>query len=126
MAKFEVQIATAHPVFFLGDSATRSVPPDTGAAFVTTTDDCLCFWVMSDVDGTTLVTITEEACRVGSNKLFSGSLNAPSGIITLMDSSAFQYVNIPVPLGPVRVDIWADNDLNPEWVWIQLEAIRQF
>lgn len=126
MAKFEMQIDTAHPVLFLADSSPIvSIPPNTAAAFVTTTSDCLCFWVLSYVDGASLVTVTDEVCTSGGMKLFSGSLNVPSGVITLMDSSAFRYLNVPVPHGTVLVDIWAENDRHPQWVWVQLSAIRR-
>ncbi|MGO4740180.1 hypothetical protein AB4099_26780 [Bosea sp. 2KB_26] len=125
MAKFEMQIDTAHPVLFLADSAPAvSVPPDVSAAFVTAADDCLAFWVLSHVDGASLVTIADESCKADGPKLFSGSINAPSGVVTLTDSSSFRYLNVPVPEGRVSVDLWADNDQNPEWVWVQLGAIR--
>ncbi len=125
MARFEMQMDTAHGVLFLADSGSVvSIPPDTGAAFVTTTEDCLAFWVMHYVDGASIVTIADEACQTGNEKLFSGSISAQSGVVTLMDSSTFRYLNVPVPEGPVPIEIWADNDKSPEWVWIQIAAIR--
>lgn len=48
---------------------------------------------------------------------------APSGVVTLTDSNAFRYVNVSVPEGRLTVDLWAEDDRNPEWVWIQLGGI---
>ena len=125
MIKFAMQIDTDHPVLFLADSGPDfSVPPDTSAAFVTTTDSCLCFWVLSYVDGASLVTIADHPCVSGGIKLFRGSINASSGVVTLMDSSNFRYLNVPVAEGRVTIDLWAEDDRHPEWVWIQLGAIR--
>jgi hypothetical protein len=125
MAKFQMQVETAHPLLFLADSAPIvSIPDDTGAAFVTTTSNCLAFWVLAYVDGTSLVTISDEACDAGGSCQFSGAIYAPSGIVTLMDSSTFRYLNVPVPEGSVSVSVWADDDQNPQWVWLQLAAIR--
>lgn len=125
MIKFAMQIDTAHPILFLTDSGPDcSVPPDTSAAFVTTADKCLCFWVLAYVDGASLVTIADAPCPCEGVKLFHGTINAPSGVIALMDSSNFRYLNIPVPAGQVTADVWAEDERHPEWVWIQLGAIR--
>ncbi|SEQ88662.1 hypothetical protein SAMN05216548_108204 [Faunimonas pinastri] len=125
MARFEMQMDTAHGVLFLADSGSLvSIPSETNAVFVTATDDCLAFWVMHYVDGASIVTITDEACQTANKKLFSGSINAQSGVVTLTDSSAFRYLNVPVPQGPMPIEIWAEDDKNPEWVWIQIAAIR--
>ncbi|MEO7680846.1 MAG: hypothetical protein ABIS14_09170, partial [Sphingomonas sp.] len=56
--------------------------------------------------------------------LFYGAIDAPSGIVTLTDSSNFPYLNIPVPEGRVTVHVWAENDRHPDWVWLQLDAFR--
>lgn len=120
-----MQVETAHPVLFLADSApVVSIPPDTGGAFVTATKNCLAFWVLAFVDGASLVTLSDEGCGAGGACLFSGAIDAPSGVVTLMDSSTFRYLNVPVPEGRVGVNVWADDDQNPEWVWLQLDAIR--
>ena len=125
MARFQMQMDTAHPVMFLADSAPIiSVPPDTSAAFVTTTHDCLAFWVLSYVDGASIITIADEACDAGGSLLFFGSINASSGVLTLSDSSNFAYINIPVPPGRIDIHVWAEDNQHPEWVWLQLSAIR--
>jgi hypothetical protein len=125
MAKFQMQVETAHPLLFLADSAsTVSIPDDTGAAFVTATSDCLAFWVLAFVDGASLVTISDKACVAGGVCQFRGAIYAPSGIVTLMDSSTFRYLNVPVPEGSVSISVWADDGRNPEWVWLQLGEIR--
>jgi hypothetical protein len=125
MAKFQMQVETAHPLLFLADSSPIvSIPDEVAAQFVTTTRDCLAFWVLAYVDGASLVTISDEACDAGGTCQFSGAIYAPSGIVTLMDSTTFRYLNVPVPEGNVCVSVWADDDQNPEWVWLQLGAIR--
>lgn len=125
MAKFAMQIETAHPLLFLADSTPDTAfPAEIGMSFAVASEGCVAFAVLSFVDGATLVTVTDEACASSSPKLFSGSIAAPSGIVTLMDSSLFDYLNIPVPEGPLGINIWADDAENPDWVWVQLDAIR--
>ena len=125
MPRFQMQIETAHPILFLSDSAPKvSIPDNAGQAFATATSDCLCFCVLSFVDGATLVTVTDQNCERDGAKLFSGSINVPSGVATLSDSSSFRYVNIPVPAGPVSIEVWADDDKNPNWVWVKFGAIQ--
>jgi len=125
MPIFQMQIDTAHPVLFLSDSGPNwSIPEDSSQRFAMTTADCLSFWVLSFVDGASLVTITDQDCAAGAAKLFSGSIDAPSGVLTLSDSHAFHYINVPVPPGRVFIDLWADDSENPGWVWVKLGAIR--
>ena len=125
MALFQMQVDTAHPVLFLSDpSSIGAYLPDTSATFVTSTEDCLAFWVLAYVDGASLVTISDEACKTGGEIMFSSAINSPSGIVSLSDSSNFRYLNVPVPEGRVTVRVWAENARHPEWVWLQLGAIR--
>ena len=125
MTIFQMQIETGHPVLFLSDSAVKiSVPPDTGRAFVTATNDCICFWVLSYVDGASLVTLSDRECEAEGLKLFSGSIDVPSGTATLSDSSSFRYINVPVSAGRLSIDVWADHEKHPEWVWVKLGGIR--
>jgi len=120
-----MQIETGHPVLFFSDSAGEiSIPLNTGPAFVTATSDCVCFWVLSFVDGASLVTLSDRECEADGLKLFSGSIDVPSGIATLSDSSSFRYINVPVAAGRLSIDVWADDDNNPEWVWLKLGGIR--
>jgi hypothetical protein len=89
--------------------------------------------VLSYVDGASLVTVTDRDCEAGGTKMFSGSISAPTGVVTLSDSSSFRYLNIPVPKGLVVIDVWADDDKNPDWVWVKrkrcsralVEAVRR-
>jgi len=125
MARFQVQIETRHPILFLSDaSPNATLPASTSGAFATATADCLCFHVLSHVDGASVVTVSDEDCDDGGTKMFSGALDASTGVLTVSDSTLFRYLNIPVPSGRVPVEIWADDDQNPDWVWIKLGAIR--
>jgi hypothetical protein len=127
VARFQMQIATTHPILFLSDDVPKPTVPDVdGRTFASASDNCLYFGVLSDVDGASLVTISDQDCTMGGTKLFSGSIQASTGVLTLTDSGAFRYLNIPVPTGPVFVEVWADDDRNPEWVWVKLDAIRAY
>ncbi|WP_442578396.1 hypothetical protein ACSBOB_23070 [Mesorhizobium sp. ASY16-5R] len=120
-----MQIETRHPILFLSDASPNvTVPEVTGESFVVASEDCLCFCVLSFVDGASLVTVTDREDDLGGTKMFSGSLYASTGILAVSDSEAFEYIRIPVPVGQVSVDVWADDHGNTERVWIKLGAIR--
>lgn len=127
MSKFQMQIATEYPILFLSDASPRVTYPDnTGQFFATATADCLCFYVLSYVDGASLVTVTDEECEAEGKEMFSGFIEASTGVLTVTDSTPFHYLNIPVPTGSVSVSIWADDERTPDWVWIKLGAIRDY
>jgi hypothetical protein len=72
-----MQIATEHPLLFLSDASPKMTFPDnTGQSFATATTDCLCFSVLSYVDGASLVTVTDEECESGGKEMFSGAIEA--------------------------------------------------
>ena len=126
MPCFQMQFETEHPVLFLSDSDSTSTPEDTSRAFVTSTDDCLSFFVLSSVDGASLVTVTDKACEANVPKLFTGGIAAASGTLSVTDSQGFRYLNVPVPAGQVSVEIWADDERNTDWVWVKLGAIQSY
>ncbi|WP_152613620.1 hypothetical protein [Inquilinus limosus] len=124
MTTFQMQARTEYPVLFLSDPASmEAIPGDTGQSFVTATDSCICFWVQSYVDGMSTVILTDAECDRAGIKLFSGSLATPSGVMSLSDSGSFRYINVPVSVGRISVDIWSDDDRYPGWVWIKLTEI---
>ena len=125
MSLLQMKVDTAHPILFLTDPSAIGAPlPDTGTTFVTSTDDCLAFWVLSYVDGASLVTVSDEASESDRAPVFDGVINSPSGILTLSDSSNFRYLNVPVAEGRVTVRVWAEHQRHPEWVWLQVGAFR--
>ncbi|MGO4126068.1 hypothetical protein AB4Z01_16820 [Inquilinus sp. YAF38] len=125
MTTFQMQATTEYPVLFLSDpKSPEAVPDDTGRSFVTATDSCICFWVHSYVDGASTVILTDAECDRTGIRLFSGSIDTPSGVVSLSNSGGFRYINVPVSLGRTSVDIWSDDDRHPEWVWIKLTEIR--
>ena len=125
MPKFQVQIETEYPILFLSNASPDARFPDvTGDTFASASDDCIGFYVLSYVDGASLVTVTDEECDAGGKEVFAGVINALTGILTVSDSSNFRYLNIPVPAGAVSVRIWADHESTPEWVWVKLAEIR--
>jgi hypothetical protein len=78
---------------------------------------------MHYIDGASEVTITDRDCeRDDGSKLWSGGLSVTTGVVMLSDSSGFHYLNVPASAGHVEIDIWADDETNPEWVWIKLAS----
>lgn len=127
MAKFQFQFETEHPILFLCDSTAPTAPvPELGDKIAVVSNDGVSFCVLSYVDGASLVTITDKHCELDGTRFADGVLNTPSGVLALSDSANFKYINIPVPKGSQSVEIWADELLNPTWVWIKLERIREY
>jgi hypothetical protein len=120
MSRFQLQLSVQHPVLFLSDpTGDETVPLDTGAAVVTATDDCVCFWVQPYVDGEAQVTISDQPCEDGV-ACFSGTISTPGKIVTLSDSNKFAYLNMPVKDVQTRFDVWASDATQPELTWIRL------
>ncbi len=120
MSKFELQIPVEHAVLFLSDpTVDEAMPSDTGAAVVTATDDCICFWVQPYDEGGAQLTISDQPCKDGEG-YFSGTINTPSKILTVSDSRRFPYLNVPVEDVKTPIEMWAFDAENPRWTWIRL------
>ncbi|WP_146151006.1 hypothetical protein [Allosphingosinicella deserti] len=121
MSKFELQMPVEHAVLFLSDpSVDETVPEDTSASAVTATGDCICFWVQSDVDGPSDVTVSDQPCDRGGIECFTGELLTPQRIVTLSTSRGFAYLNVPVRDESTEVRIWMSDAAQPEWAWVKL------
>jgi hypothetical protein len=105
MSRFQLQLSVEHPVLFLSDpTKEETVPPDTGAAVVTATDDCVCFWVQPYIDGEAQVTLSDQPCKDGE-ACFSGTMSTPGRVVALSDSGRFTYLNVPVNDTQTRLEI---------------------
>jgi len=113
-----------HGILFLSDSGPDfEIPENTGAAFATLTKDCVCFWVLSSTDGEATIVLGDTDCEMEERRLFSGKIAAPSGTLTLSSSDGFNHLSMAVKPGMVSIDIWAENDRNPDWVWIKVATL---
>lgn len=126
MPILKMQIIVDHPILFLLDASDGVELPDELGGFVAAARSCICVNVLAHVDGASLVTVTDQLCSTGGLKLFDGGIEVPTGVLSIADSAGFRYINVPVPIGRVTVTIWADDEINPEWVWIRLGAFRDF
>lgn len=127
MARFEMQAETPHGILFLADSGLDvTIPEGDPRSLPFASADCLCFQVLAYVDGASRVTVSDEERNnpTDGEVLYCGALQAKSGVLSLLDSSSFKYLNIPVPVGQVTVEVSADDRRYPSWVWLRLGAIR--
>jgi hypothetical protein len=119
--KIQVEIAVEHGVLFLSDPySDEEVPPDTGAAVVTTTPACIAFQVADYASGDAKVILADHAPADASTPDFRGSLRTDSSIIALSDSRRFNYCFVPVEGPAARLAIWASYDGDGS-VWVYVE-----
>jgi hypothetical protein len=127
MAKFQFQFETEHAILFLCDpTVSDGKPLELRNEMATISRGGVSFQVLSHLDGTSLVTISDRHCEFGGTRYAYGVLNSPSGVLALTDSYNFRYINVPVPQGTQTVEVWADAISNPNWVWIKLEHIHEY
>jgi hypothetical protein len=121
LSRFQIQVAARHSVLFLADiQADGDVPEDTSAAIVTATDEVICFWTKPEVDGETLVIVSDEDCDLGGVECFKGTLRTPGKVIAVSTSTGFPYLNVPVATEQIDLRIWSSDLDAPEWTWIKV------
>ncbi len=125
MATFTATLPHEHPVLFLSDPyADEAIPEDTSASFVTATPTCVAFRIRAYVDGETKVVLSDQPSE--GTPSFTGRLATKERCLSLSDSNRHNYIMVPVSEDEVAIQIWADQEDDPDWVWVQIGSMAVF
>ena len=124
--KIDVRVPLEHGVLFLTDPyAEVEVPPDTSAALVTSTSSCTAFIVSCYVDGEAEVTLTDLRPPTDRGPSFTTRLATHSKVLGMSDSSAFNWILMPVKEEWVTLEFWHDV-FGEDRVWVRVKEIDSF
>lgn len=120
VAMSEAKISVPHGVLFVSDPSERvSIPPDTSAAVVTSTPDCVAVWALSEVDGETVIELAEKIEKPTGHLVFDGQIGAPGKKVAVSDSGGAVLLEQPVSSTRPKITIWVSNLENPDHVFIR-------
>jgi hypothetical protein len=116
----ETQISVPNAVLFVSDPSGRvSIPPDTSAAVVTSTADCVAVWALSEVDGETTIKLADRFDEVPPHRVFEEQIDAPGQKIAVSDSGGQVILERPVASKRPKITIWVSDLENPDVVCVQ-------
>lgn len=102
-------------VFDRGNSSV-SIPDYIDGQPVSANDSCVTVGTQADVDGEVTVTLESPASLAlvrGLQKVFAGSLRAPTRTVAIVTADARTVLEQSVNSDMVELEVWADDGRNP-------------
>lgn len=123
--KVRLQIALEHAVAFLADPyADHLAPLDIGEKPIAATDGCIAFHVRPYFEGGADITVSSEE-PLAREPDFEKTLTCESGVISISDSTRFNYCMFPIDGKIVEIKIWNPSS-NGNGIWIKLSPIVEY
>lgn len=118
--KSEARISPPHSIILIMDFKSGRPPETLGGQLVAATPTCVAVGTMSEQDGETTVTLTDEPSEdlVSDKSLaFDGSI-AVHGRLSVVTALNEDVLSVPVPNEFVRVRIWVNDNSEPNRIVI--------
>jgi hypothetical protein len=116
---FNIRIAPPYSVLLLISADDAEIPQSLGGATLAATSSCLVVGTLSEQDGETLVTVTDEATdrpALCDLLLFDGLLNLRANQLSVINALNEPICVVPHPNGNVRVQVWVNHQSEPDEV----------
>jgi hypothetical protein len=121
--KVHVQVSLQYGILFLYDPDGKpQIPSDTGAAPITFTDTCVCFWVADYVTGAD-VTLSNRPFDDSTPPTFSRRIITPTKYISVSDVPVNYYFLHRLKTDFADIDIWNYMENGREKSWVQISGL---
>lgn len=116
-----VDLAPPHSVVLVMDQSIGIVPAAMDGGLVAATPSCVAVGTFSEHDGTTRITLTDEASRDmsgASNLVFDGFIETPSRLVAVCSILDDAILKLPVDSQLTRVQVWANHSSEPSEICV--------
>jgi hypothetical protein len=114
----ETQIAPQNSVLVIMDKAGGEIPESMNHKLVVATPSCIAVGTLSQADGETSVTLTDETMQPqrlsGLEKVFSGVLATPTKEVHIFTVLLHSVLTLSVRNTQSNVEVWANSDTEPD------------
>ena len=108
--RIEATVPIPHGVVFIYDpSMIADVPPDTSAAAVLSTADCISVWTAHEIDGPTTLVLADHYGGDDRKLAFRGSLITDAGTLAFNNSSGEVIIKVELKSEAADVAIYVDD-----------------
>jgi hypothetical protein len=121
MSDLTKSIAPPNSVIFIADPSSRyHVPSDSGAALITSTSSCIGVGTLAEMDGETVVSLSEEFVTPRGNLAFDGMLETPNLRVAIIDSEGNSLLAMSTRSKVSSVKIWVNDASEPDNILVQV------
>ena len=117
----EITIAPPNSLLLLLGKESAKIPESIGQ-LIGATSSCIAVGTLSAVDGKTSVTLSDDVLPVQKvenlRNVFSGILETPRSVVEVYTVLGEAILTLPVPNHRSHVEIWANNETEPDQLYI--------
>jgi len=100
------------------------VPPDTSAAAILSTRDCVSLWTLHDIDGLTTLVLTDVNDCDDCNLVFHGTLASEGRKLAFNNSAGEPIIEVKVAQDLLEVEIYANDPTEPSKIVCVATSVR--
>lgn len=118
--KIETRLAPPNSLVLIMDQSVGEVPESMNGALVAATPTCVSVGTLSEHDGETSITISDEkpGCGLGLSVVFDGDLSTPAGNLAVCTVDDVAVVSTTVSSSKTRVQIWGNDNSEPNHIYV--------
>jgi hypothetical protein len=115
--KESISLSPPNSLIFVMDHKAGVLPDQITEGLVATTASCVAIGTLSEVDGETTITLTDNMDGVEAVDLvFSGSLSTPNHELSVCDVNNEKLLTLPVSQTSTMVKIFANDSSEPDYI----------
>lgn len=118
----EIALAPPHSIIFIMDAVGGKIPDSFNGELVSTTPTCIAVGTLSEQDGDTKITLTDDAVDPGkiinSIVIFEGFIEKSTDYLSVFTAFNDQILSLPIMGTRVKIKIWADSISEPSHITI--------
>ena len=118
--KVEARLAPPNSLILIMDRSVGEVPETMSGAAVASTTSCVAVGTLSEHDGETSITISDERPEavLSLSIIFDGDLSTPDRNLAVCTVGDVAVISTAVPSPSTRVQIWANDRSEPDHIYI--------
>jgi hypothetical protein len=117
-------IAPPNSSILVMDRTGGEIPRWMNGAIVSSTSSCVAVGTLSQSDGGTTLTLTNErpAIATGLFPVLDGDMDTPSRILSVVTCNNVELLSLDVNSQSTRVEVWVNDDKEPDQIYIIADA----
>ena len=118
--KIEARLAPPNSLLLIMDQSVGEVPESMNGAPVAATPSCVAVGTLSEHDGETSITISDEKPEpgLGLSIVFEGDLSTPARNLAVCSVDDLAVINTALSSSSARVQVWANDSLEPDRIYV--------
>jgi len=121
----ETKIAPPNSLLFVMDKDNGQIPRSMDGKALASTASCIAIGTLSEVDGETMITLTDEEFQfeenAGLRRVFAGVIPTPQKVLEVCTVRFQVVLSLPVQDYQCKVEVWTNDEAEPDKIYILIK-----